>query len=239
MTILTQDKVFAVRVRPHTKILCALIAIDILLIFAYVAGQIAVSAGILSDMPGRLNIEIDYAIAEKFNVFKWALAAMALAAAFVFSRKWAWAVLMACFILLGLDDSQSGHETFGTTAGLSVFEYLQVTSFFGLDQQVIGELIVLAGMGILVFGAIAIAWIRSNPDIRAKLIPFFIALIALSVCGVIFDAVHATLITPGTVGLLNTILGILEDGGEMIFISILCALSFGVLFEYLNLRHKL
>ncbi len=115
------------------------------------------------------------------------------------------------FIYLVLDDSLRIHEKYGEYLA----HYFGLHPGFGLRGEDIGELIVSIFFGTLLFLFIGGAYLFS--DCIAKQISknLFILIMALAFFGVIVDMVHIAI--PWG----KSIWGLIEDGGEMLVMSII------------------
>lgn len=172
------------------------------------------------------DMEDETGLSEWFQYLKWAVSAVLLLILFMRRRAMiyaAWALLFAYF---AIDDSIRLHERAGSwlvqVLDLWRFEeiYLEHFSYFYLRAQEFGELIVAAGLGAIIVVALFVAW--PGPDaIRdrtvAKRLIAWLVLFALFAVG--FDMLHTMVweIYPPAIELV----GVIEDGGEMICASIL------------------
>ncbi len=127
-----------------------------------------------------------------------------------------WAVL---FGFLLVDDLFAARERLGKLIGFE-FEFGRV---LGLRPQDLGELIII-GLAMLVLGIpIAVDYFRG--DFRARsfwrsMVPLLVALAAF---GVLFDAIHVALRSDPS---WDVIFGTIEEGGEMIVMSLILRLVF-------------
>jgi hypothetical protein len=126
----------------------------------------------------------------------------------------AWAAL---FAFAGLDDSVAIHERMGALLE-PVLPHIDK-----LQGHDLGELLFAAAAGFVLLGGIIYGSWRSAPLHVARSWIFVFPLAGLALCGMGFDLVHAIVrySYPGS----NLVLTVLEDGGEMLFMSFACALA--------------
>ena len=117
------------------------------------------------------------------------------------------------FAYLLLDDSLKIHETLGTIAASNLVS--QDPQIFNLRTQDFGELIVSSLVGSVFLGAFIKFFYRSKQTIKTVTYNLIMLVFLLLFCGIIIDMVHSAL--PNVMGL-NT----LEDGGEMVVMSLIC-----------------
>lgn len=120
------------------------------------------------------------------------------------------------FFYLLLDDSAQIHENIG---GYIVKQY-DIQPLFGLRAQDLGELGVSLFFGGVLFSFILISYFFSNSLEKKISKHLFILVMVLAFFGVIVDMLHMALL-PFLEMWGNAIFGLIEDGGEMIIISII------------------
>lgn len=163
----------------------------------------------------RWSIEQDLGFPEMFQYGKFIGICLALSHLFL---KTHWRVLLgwiAVFALLLFDDAGQIHERFGFTLATR----LQLRDFGPVRGSDIGELIYLLLIGLLVVGILAFGWLRGGQLARAISADLAVLLVALGACGVGGDLLHQVL----SATFMNEITGVLEDGGEMLVLSLTCA----------------
>ena len=112
------------------------------------------------------------------------------------------------FFYLLLDDSLRIHENWSKAP--------YFPSLFGLNSHASGEIIIAAAVGISFLGLIAIAY-RSAPPFERTVSKFLTWLLfSLAFLGVFIDGLHSII----QVTLLDPIFTTLEDGGEMLVMSL-------------------
>ncbi|RIH80958.1 hypothetical protein Mterra_03414 [Calidithermus terrae] len=189
-----------------------------LLLALYLAHAVAVShpgwalAGLFSDP--RMALDMDRGYAEVFGYVQefWVvLAALGLAWLRRAPAYLAWALLFAYLLL---DDFYGLHEALAplvaARAGLGPLG--------GLEPAEAAELLVLLGVGLALAGAVALAYGLARPETRAQFRQVVPLVLLLPVFGVVVDAVHEKFVE----GRFNLWLELLEDGGEMAAISLVC-----------------
>ena len=126
------------------------------------------------------------------------------------------------FGYLLVDDAFRVHEQ----AGSMVVRHLALTPRIGLHAQDLGELAVFALIGASSLLLIGLAYLRGSAAFRsiARRIGALLVLFAFFAGGV--DMVHSTV---DRIPLLNTLLTVLEDGGELVVLSAICAYAVGLL----------
>jgi len=172
------------------------------------------------------SMENEASHVERVQHLKWAVAALLMLALSIRRRAViyaAWALLFAYF---AADDSMRLHEQGGRwligVLDLRSFEdfYLEHFSYFYLRAQNFGELIVAASLGSIVALALWIVWPAADAVAERRLAKKLVAwLLLFALFAVGFDMLHtmAWEIYPPAVELI----GVIEDGGELICASIL------------------
>jgi hypothetical protein len=125
----------------------------------------------------------------------------------------AWGLL---FLYLLADDSLRIHETLG---GMLAQE-LGLSTWLGEKAQDLGELSVSAIAALVLFGLIAWAYRHSSKADRQISMHLSRLLAGLVLCGVVVDTIHSLI--PGSLATW----AILEDGGEMIVMSLMISYVF-------------
>lgn len=137
-----------------------------------------------------------------------------------------WSLL---FFYLLLDDSLEIHERLGAR----ISDSLGFTSVFNLRAVDFGEIIVSGSVALFFLVFIGIAY-RFSDRISRSTSRYLIGLLfALAVCGIVFDMLHIVF----KYSILEPIFVILEDGGEMIVMSVITWFVF-LRFEQLSSNLK-
>ena len=122
----------------------------------------------------------------------------------------AWSSLFGYFLL---DDSLQIHEKLGEY----IVNYFSLQPLFGLRAQDLGELAISIFFGLIIFSFIGVAYFKcDNKAKKVSQIIFFLVLF-LVLFGVVLDMVDVII----PVYLLKALFGLIEDGGEMIVMSII------------------
>jgi hypothetical protein len=162
----------------------------------------------------RFSLEIDRSFSEVFQYVKqyWIALIFCWLSILKFERSYlVWALL---FGYLLLDDALMLHEVLGKR----VAKYLQYHSMFKLRARDLGELTVnaLAGMAFLL--AIVGAYCWGTEEFRGVSKRLMLVLFLLVFFGVVDDMVHVTL---PSASIPYQLLGVIEDGGEMVVMSVI------------------
>lgn len=195
--------------------LLLLLLTDALFIGLYLLWRGGQAVSILDVLPdGAYDLEEDGSPSEIFEYVKeyW-IAVMFVLIAFLRSERsyLAWA---AVFVYILLDDVLQVHEQLGTR----IAELLPTGGLLGLHVQDAGELLAAAMIGgvLLIALALADAWGSAESRVVSRQVGVLLAL--LVVIAVLLDAVHSL------IGNLyaSTIVATLEDGGELVVMSLVC-----------------
>jgi hypothetical protein len=171
----------------------------------------------------KYALDADLGMAELYQYIKqlWLLGCLAIA--FCQTRRrvfMAWAVF---FALLLLDDVTQLHEN----SGRYFAKVLGLAPAFGLRGVDYGELIFAAGIGLV---GVAVVWMTLQKDCRNSRqfsLDMFLLLCLLAVFAVAFDAAHSFAYSSAPPALID-VLAILEDGGELLVISLITAYVFDI-----------
>lgn len=216
--------------RNFRPIFAVLLAVDLLLLAAFVAGNLLVKVNVLSELPGLFGIGRESSIAEMLNYLKWVACVGVLATCWWASRARFFVYLLVVFALILADDSLLIHETYGWT----VAEVFGIPPTFGLDPKHIGEVVIFGLMGVIVLSMIGLSYSQAKAAARPCVLRFLLVIIGLAFSGVLFDAIHhaSSAITAETLRrTLDLVLSVIEDGGEMIFASLAVSYSIGTWME--------
>jgi hypothetical protein len=166
-------------------------------------------------LPGTLySIEAEGGYAEWFQYTKELWAILLLITLWKKTRRpWVvgWLMLFTYFLL---DDAMSIHETGGDIA----YRHLGFGPALGLRAVDFGEILVTGIAGIFLFTIIAVLYRRSTEEERTVSRDLQLLATVLVTFGVALDLVHS-LIRAET---LRIIVGTIEDGGEMVTMSVTC-----------------
>jgi len=125
-----------------------------------------------------------------------------------------WSLL---FFYLLLDDSLSIHEEIGEYLA----NYFNIETRYNLRAVDFGELLVSFGVGVSFLSFLSFTYFRAVNDVRKFSVHIFILLLFLVFFGVFIDMLHTFLGDDWK-------LGLIEDGGEMIAMSLITAYIFNI-----------
>ncbi|MES2831833.1 MAG: hypothetical protein V4695_07575 [Pseudomonadota bacterium] len=169
-----------------------------------------------------LNIEMDKGYAELFQYLKYLWIILLLSSVCLKEKAVCyvpWVVLFAYFLL---DDALGLHES----AGYQIGTFLSFTPPFGLRPDDIGEFLVSVSAGLIILPLIVVAYLRSTRAFRKFSHDLILLVMVLVFFGVAVDMVHMALHDHATIAFY---LGVLEDGGEMLSLSLILWYAFLVL----------
>jgi hypothetical protein len=185
---------------------------------------IAVHVWAAEARPGHrlLSIEADNGYPELFQYLKFFWLALLMALLAWRTRAFGCLSWSALFLYLLLDDLLRLHED----GGAALAEAWELPALLGLRPKDLGELAVTGGAALVLLPAIALAWRSGGPVLRNLLrrLAWLLALLVLVGVGLdlLASAWHPT-------GWARLLLGLLEDGGEMVVASLMLAVAFGAL----------
>ena len=207
-----QDPIF----RCATMLLVLLFCGDLLFIAAHLAN------GLLREVPNPLlDIAKDKSHPEFYGYIKFIWIAILLFHVGIKQRSFLLSSWILVFGYLLVDDSMRLHEEFGA----DLAEHFGMPRFFGLRPKDLGELCISAGSGVILIGALALAWWRGDEAFRRLSLDLFALLGLVVFFGVGIDLVHVFFDSRWW---LNFTLGTLEDAGEMISVSLIVWFVFRV-----------
>ena len=198
--------------------LVLLIAADLAFIVLHV---IYTETSLLRGRP--FSLEADNGIPEAYQYVKQFWVALCMGALFHRTRAIVYTGWTLVFAFLLMDDAFQFHEHFGQWLG----EQYQLPAIFGLRPDDIGELLFAAAIGGVTVLLIGFGFWRGDSHARVVSRDMALLVIALAALGVGFDVAHV--ITYFKAPALAQFLLILEDGGEMIVVSLMAAYMFNVL----------
>ena len=193
--------------RKSTKLLILLLSTDCLLIVLHV---LHISTGYFADPNYSISRERGFGEVLQYVKEYWiGLMFLYLAITRRHPLYLSWALL---FGYLLIDDSFAVHERLGTR----ISSYLNFSPALRLRANDFGELAVYALFGLFFLALIGITYYFSDSSIRRNCRPLFLLLLALVFFGVGMDMIHSIARSP----VWGHILGIIEDGGEMLVMSV-------------------
>lgn len=203
----------------------SLVLVDLLFITMNLVASAAAREHLILQVPDFLRVTRDNSLPEDFNYIKWGVISVALIWMSIRDRWLApflWAVI---FALLLFDDSLQLHERLGHELAVRA----DLPSYQMLAGDDVGELLVFALLGGIVLALTTFLLTRKGADIRLLSLRYLVVILALGFFGVGLDAMHQVVahFVEGTFvdTVLPQILGVAEDGGEMIVGSIAMAVT--------------
>ena len=169
------------------------------------------------ETPVLLDISRDESIGEFFNFLKWAVVIGVMFMAYQARGHAMFLSLSIVFLLILADDSLQLHEYIGSVLSRAFPENREL-------YQTLFELAAFAVLGIICLILILIPWRRTPRDVKTLLAPMALLFLGLVFCGVGLDMIHG--FAPRQ-SLISGILLIGEDGGELVFTSLLAAYAAG------------
>lgn len=174
----------------------------------------AVWVGVLDRMPRQLGLEYDHSFANIWNYLKWAVVCVLFALLWRRSQSAVHLAASVIFLAIFLDDAFELHETAnGFFARMSG----------GMARHRVGGIVLVVmalGAGLLM----ALAWRTSDKASRAGLVPVIGLIAALIVVGGGLDLMQSEVATWGTPAMgriLGFGIGLVEDGAELVFGSLI------------------
>jgi len=167
----------------------------------------------------NFNLGLDSSVAEKFNHGLAFLAAFFLLIARLQVRSRALVFLTVLYGAIWFDDSARYHERAGEKLGRA----LDLPYRFGLGPQEYGELLAWAILGVILALVFLWSWAGRRGGDGGVIAPFFLCFVLLALCGIGADMLH-NVMPP----YLDLLMQVIEDGGEMIAVTLSAALAFGV-----------
>jgi hypothetical protein len=200
---------------PTKVFLLLLVALDVALILAHVFGFYGLN---LLDRRWSVGLDGGYPEFVQYAKFVWVVVLLLVAAVTRGTASLvAWIPL---FAYLGLDDMLELHERWGSEMELAG----DLAPRLGLEPQAVGELLFAGLVALAAVAVLSVAWVASRREIRSIFLDLVVltALFAVFVVGV--DLLHSAVDSPWP----TMILGTLEDGGEMLTLSLLTAYLFHI-----------
>ncbi len=168
----------------------------------------------LRDLLGEeFSVESDKGYAEIYQRLKELVIFVMIAALWLKRRDHLYTVWAVIFTYLFLDDTFQIHETVGQFLG----EGLRFTPVANLRAQDYGEILVHAIVGSCFVGALAIGYRHGATEARRTSAVLLTLLVAFAFFGGVVDTMHAAFVQHWW----GYRLGVIEDGGEMLVMSVI------------------
>ncbi len=168
----------------------------------------------------HFSLESGNGLAAIYQYIKWVWLSGCLALAFLQTRSQVFVGWTLLFAFLLLDDALELHEALGVVIAAS----WHLPALFGMRPDDLGELIVAAGIGCVALAMVGITFRRGGSDARQLSADLMCLLAALALFGVFFDMLHS--ITYYSAPGIAKVFALLEDGGEMLVVSVITAYVF-------------
>ena len=164
------------------------------------------------------SLEKDRGYPEMYQYLKWFWIIIVLAYISILRRSFcyiAWGLVFTYFLC---DDALRIHETTGRYIGRYIGEYLTLTPPFGLRLGALGQLVAAPAWGMILLPLVAWAYLHGSQTFKKMSQDMLLLILALVFFGVFVDAAHEAIQLGSKV---NFILGVIEDGGEMLVASLM------------------
>ncbi|MCK0509824.1 hypothetical protein [Aromatoleum buckelii] len=207
--------------KPKRKCDWRFLAIALVADFAFIGIFIAYAFAEhygLEASPLRGNVKfsfVDGGYPERYGYAQQVVAVLLLLATYSKRRQPVYLMLALLFAVSVLDDSMALHEAMG--------DYLSMNT--GISAAT-GELVGWSALGLLPMLAVLLGYLRSDPRSRRDAQVFFVAIVLLLFFAVGMDIVHSVI--HQQLGRFQTVLTVVEDGGELVTFTLICALSLGI-----------
>lgn len=120
--------------------------------------------------------------------------------------------IAAIVILLVVDDLFSAHQFLGQ----AVADGFDFGRHLGMRPVDLGELIVFFAYGTVLVAVMVLMWRASSTEGRFGGLVMAVSLVVVAFFGVVLDAAHSARYTEGWAAVLDDVLALLEDGGEIV-----------------------
>ena len=205
-----------VNIKESREFLSLLIIADILFITLHILHSYS---GFFQDH--EYSLDRDRGFSEVFQYLKQFWVAAMFLWLFINKRRTLYLIWSLLFAYLLIDDSFQLHERLG----IVVANYLEYTHMLKLSPKDFGEFTVFISSGLFFAVLIGVAYIYSANNIKKICRDLILMLALFTFFGVVVDAIHAM----AEQTTLEVVIGIVEDGGEMLVMSVICWYVFRLL----------
>lgn len=200
---------------PSLLVLAMFLALDAVLVAVHVFGYYGLNVA-----GEQWSVSFDGGYPEFFQYVKFGWAVLLLVTAAWLRRAWSLLVWVPLFAFLALDDMLRIHERYGSQMpGTGALADLT-----GLGEQELGELLFMVAVGLTALALMGLGWVLGTADVRATLLDVALLVGLLAFFGVGVDLLHAGV----GGGWATVVAGLVEDGGEMVALSLIVAYLFHV-----------
>ena len=165
------------------------------------------------------SLELDRSYPEQFQYLLAGLSAVTLGVLYVQRKSLTYLGWAAAFLFILVDDSFSLHEHFTRMLEVSTSS----ATLLGLETRVYAASVLWGLVGLVLLSILAVGY-RRNPNTRQFSRRLAYVLLALFFFGGIIDALHLLAGEDHLSRMVKFFLGTLEDGGELISVSVGLAL---------------
>jgi hypothetical protein len=209
-----------IRSRLLLGVLALLLLVDAGFLAAHAGQVIAEWRGLIAPGAARFSIEAEGGPSEIYEGAKAGVCVLALVIVAWRESQPVYAALAAAFALALADNALALHERWGAAVA-------QLLPLGRGAAQAGGEITFFLAAGLLMLAALTLGFTRSAPPHRRMGLPFVGLLLALGGFAVVVDLVHAAV--AGQRRAFDRLFGLVEDGGEMVVLSLACALAIALL----------
>ncbi|MEP5338987.1 MAG: hypothetical protein ABJL44_19545 [Algibacter sp.] len=202
--------------KKSNQLLNFLILLDCLFIFAHILIVCLVFFGFQISWAvfSSIRVDFDNGYPEMFQYFKYFIIIIIIISLIYKKKKYHYFSWLFVFVFLLLDDSMQLHENCGGW----IAQKFNYSPAFGLRAQDLGELtfVSVVGIGLMLF--LILGFYFGDKKIRKINIDIGLIFSVFLFFGVVVDILHQLLSENET---LSFIMVLLEDGGEMIVLSVM------------------
>lgn len=183
-----------------------------------------------------LYFNTENSLASTWGYAKYGFALALFYALFRESKNVGFVLLIAILLILLLDDAAELHDKLGLALG----RYLDFGLFAGLEGQDRGEPVVYVFMAAIIFTLLYISFGYFKSSNMQTFINFTWALLLLAFFGAAFDVVHAVFFADTEfLSALDVVATVIEDGGELLAVSLFVFVGLDRLLVQVNTRNNL
>jgi hypothetical protein len=188
----------------------------ILLLFADLAFIVLHSIDILTPFLNNslLPLGRERGYPEMYQYLKWFWIIILLGCLSISRRSFSYISWGLVFTYFFCDDALSIHERVGN----HIAGNLTITPPLGLRLLDLGELAVSAAAGMILLSLVILAYLQGSQAFKKMSQDMLLLILALAFFGVVVDMAHTSIKLGGKV---DFILGVIEDGGEMLVASLI------------------
>lgn len=200
------------KTKTSLRLFSGFFALDVALILLSAVWGVAFLRDMIAVRPDFWNIDRDWSAGEILNYIKWLILAFVFFTAYLRDKAMMMMSLGLVVLILLADDSLQLHETLGP----NVVHAIGLQNVMGEKAYTFGSLAIWGALGVLVLALTWMGWRTASSSLRKQLYPVFAYFCAIIFCAVGIDAIHELFDFPKVI---KGLLGILEDGGEMLFLT--------------------